>query len=328
MKAVQTSNNPDNPITLNDVEPPKNEKGYCIVKVKAAGLNRRDQWIREGKYPGIRSGITLGSDACGVVEEGEESWVRKDVIINPNVSWGDNPDVQSLDYSILGMPTDGTLGEYIKVPVDRLVPKPDHLSYAEAAALPLAGMTAYRACFTKANLTEDSTVLVTGAGGGVSQMVIAFLKAIDCSVLVTSGSDKKIDRCLELGVKAGVNYHQEDWEKILAKDLGPIDAVIDSAGGASLNKYLKAIKPGGKIIIYGSTTGKVHELDVFRLFWSQVSIEGSTMANDLEFNQMVDFVNSYQVRPIIDKVFVKEDYIDAFDRFDHPDHFGKIIVGF
>ncbi|MEO9485441.1 MAG: zinc-binding dehydrogenase [Ekhidna sp.] len=315
------------PVQLNDIPKPKISGDECLVKLSASALNRRDQWIREGMYPGIVFGTALGSDGCGVVEEGSADWIGKTVIINPNVDWGDDPDVQSDTYSVLGMPTNGTLAAYIKVPAHRLHKKPDHLSDEEAAALPLAGLTAFRATIKKGASKAGKRVLVTGAGGGVSQFAIAFAVASGAEVYVTSGSQEKIEKVKKVGVTDGFNYREEKWFKA-AGALGGFDSIIDSAGGNQLNNYLKIIKPAGRIVMYGSTAGHPEKLDVFRLFWSQAQIMGSTMGSDDEFEEMIEWVNKCQIKPTIDKVYSLDDYLDAFDRFKAPDSFGKIVIRF
>lgn len=326
MKAITITNESES-IQLVDVPKPEINEGDCLVKITAAALNRRDQWIREGMYPGIIFGTILGSDGTGIVEEGPANWIGKEVIINPNVNWGNNPEVQGHNYSVLGMPTNGTLAEYIKVPAHRLHEKPKHLSIEEAAALPLAGLTAYRATLKKGAINAGKRVLVTGAGGGVSQFAIQFALAIGTEVYVTSGSEEKIGKVKEMGVKGGFNYKKEDWFKDAAK-LGGFDAIVDSAGGNQLNSYLKIIKPAGRIVMYGSTSGYPERVDVFRLFWSQAQIMGSTMGSDQEFEEMLNFVNENQLKPSIDKIFEISDHVNAFDRFKNPDSIGKIIIRF
>lgn len=326
MKAI-TITQESEPIQLVDIDKPEVSGDECLVKISAAALNRRDQWIREGMYPAIQFGTVLGSDGCGVVEEGPSNWKGKEVIINPNVNWGENPEAQSSKYSVLGMPTNGTLAEYIKVPSHRLQKKPEHLSNEEAAALPLAGLTAYRATIKKGGSKSGKKVLVTGAGGGVSQLAIAFAVTSGAEVYVTSGSQEKIDKVKEAGVKGGFNYKDDKWFKEAAQLRG-FDAIVDSAGGNQLNNYLKIIKPAGRIVMYGSTTGYPEKMDVFRLFWSQVQIMGSTMGNDEEFVEMLEFVNKHQIKPTVDKVYGSNDYLKAFDRFNDADHFGKIVINF
>lgn len=312
-------------IQLVAVPEPTIHEGECLVRIKTAALNRRDQWIREGMYPGIRLGCILGSDGCGIVEDGAKEWLGKEVVINPNVNWGDNPDVQSADYSVLGMPTNGTLSEYITVPTHRLHIKPEHLNYEQAAALPLAGLTAFRATIKKGLAGNGKNVLITGAGGGVSQMAIAFSVASGARTFVTSGSDSKIEECLQFGVEDGFNYKKEDWFKDASK-VGGFDTIIDSAGGSQLNNYIKIVKPSGRIIMYGSTIGYPEKLDVFRLFWSQAQIMGSTMGSDTEFEEMLKFIVEQSITPTIDRVFKMDDYLTAFNRFKDPNHLGKIVL--
>lgn len=324
MRAI-TITDESEPIQLVNLEKPTISDGECLVKLSASALNRRDQWIREGMYPGIKFGTVLGSDGCGIVEEGPSEWLDKTVVINPNVDWGDNPEVQSYQYSVLGMPSNGTLAEYIKVPIHRIHEKPRHLSNEEAAALPLAGLTAFRAVIKKGASNAGKKVLVTGAGGGVSQFAISFALASGAEVYVTSGSQEKIDRVKSVGVREGFNYRDEKWFKE-AVNTGGFDTIVDSAGGNQLNTYLKIIKPAGRIVMYGSTTGHPEKLDVFRLFWSQAQIIGSTMGSDDEFVEMLEWVSKYQIKPTIDKVFDSGDYLKAFDRFKETDHFGKILL--
>ena len=315
------------PIQLSDLPIPEITGDECLVKLSASALNRRDQWIREGMYPGIQFGTVLGSDGCGVVEEGPAEWKGKEVIINPNVDWGNNNEVQSDAYSVLGMPSNGTLAEYIKVPPHRLQEKPAHLTAEEGAALPLAGLTAFRATIKKGASKAGKRVLVTGAGGGVSQFAIAFAVASGAEVYVTSGSEEKIEKVKQMGVKGGFNYRNEKWFKS-AGEVGGFDAIVDSAGGNQLNNYLKIIKPAGRIVMYGSTTGYPEKVDVFRLFWSQAQIMGSTMGSDAEFVEMLEWVNEHQIYPTVDKIFEAEDYLSAFNRFKEPDSFGKIVIRF
>ncbi len=306
---------------------PKIPKGHCLVKLNAAALNRRDYWISVGKYPGIKDGVTLGSDGAGEVVDGPKEWLGKSVLINPNIEWGDNPEVQSANYSILGTPENGTFAEYIALSTDRLVEKPAHLSDTQGAALPLAGLTAYRATFTKAQVQKNSRVLITGIGGGVSHFALLFALAAGAEIYANSSSTAKLDKAIELGAQAGFNYKSDDWVKQAGAD-GKFDAIIDSAGGNSINDYLKLIKPGGRIVTYGSTTGKTEGLDLFRLFWSQASIIGSTMGNDQEFHQMVDFVREQSIIPAVDTVFPFEKGIEAIKSMTTTDQFGKIVLSF
>jgi len=325
MKAVRTLDGSGS-VGLSEISVPAISQDECLVKIHAAALNRRDQWIREGLYPGIVEGTTLGSDGCGVVEEGPAHWIGKEVVINPSLEWGDNPAAQGPKYSILGLPVDGTLGEYLKVSSSYLYERPAHLSVNEAAAIPLAALTAYRACVTKGQIQKGSNVLVTGAGGGVSQFALAIAKALGASVYVTSSSQVKIDRSVELGASGGFDYRSENWVKDALSSAGPFEVIIDGAGGDNIGSYLQVTRPGGRIVIYGATAGKPKDFDVRRLFWSQISIHGSTMGSPDEFRSMLALFAAHEIRPVIDKIYALEDAMAAFDRFKEADHFGKIVV--
>ncbi|MBW3544159.1 MAG: zinc-binding dehydrogenase [Bacteroidetes bacterium] len=319
-------------IQIIDKPKPEPKAGEVLVRLKAAALNHRDQWIREGKYPGIQAGVTLGSDGAGIVEalgEGvEEKWLRKEVIINPNRNWGQDPAVQSSAYNILGMPADGTLAEYICVAPDRLQPRPAHLSWAEAAAVPLGGLTAYRAVFTHGQVKEGMKVLVNGIGGGVAQWAFLFALAAGAQVWVTSSAAEKLQQTVNKGARGGFNYRKEDWTKEAKASMGGFDLIIDSAGGNALNNLLDVVKPGGKIVFYGATTGVPESLNLRKIFWAQIQLQGSTMGNDDEFAQMVAFITDHQIKPITEEPLPFEDTISAFDMMQAGKQFGKLVVIF
>ena len=330
MKALLLVDESQDKIALKEIEKPVPQSNEVLIHVKAAALNHRDQWCRIGMYPGLKYDTILGSDGSGIVTElgtgVSEDWLNKDVIINPNINWGDSEEAQSSSYHILGMPTHGTFAEYVVVNVDRMVEKPNHLSFEEAAALPLGGLTAFRAVFTKGKVKAGKKVLVTGIGGGVAQFAFQFALANGAEVYVTSGQNDKIDAVKALGATGGYNYKQEDWSKSALKATGGFDVIVDSAGGASMNDYLKLIKPGGRLVHYGSTTGAPKNLDMFRLFWSQASIHGSTMGSDQEFKQMVQFVIEHNIKPIISSVRNLEDIVSAFDEMHAGQQMGKLVI--
>ncbi len=327
MKAIVVrANGQKYQLEFSEVSDPVLKPGHCLVRIKAAALNRRDYWISVGKYPGIKDGVVLGSDGCGEVIAGEPAWMGKTVLINPNINWEDNPEHQSSQYSILGTPENGTFSEYLMVPTDRLIEKPHYLSDTEAAAFPLAALTAYRAVFRKANVQRNQKVLVTGVGGGVSQFACAFALAIGAEVYVTSSSDDKLTRMMRMGASGGFNYTDPGWVKEAGGKVNKFDAIIDSAGGNAINDYLRLIQPGGRIVVYGSTTGKTEGLDLFRLFWSQASIVGSTMGNDEEFASMVDFITSHQIKPIVDSVHPFAEGVEAIRQMGSSSQFGKVVL--
>lgn len=328
MKAIIITNQSE-PIQIIEKKISQPRDGQVLVKLHAAALNRRDQWIREGMYPGIVEGTTLGSDGAGVVEQiGDEvdrSWLEKEVVINPNINWGKQPEAQATDYTILGMPSDGTLAEYVVVNADRLHLKPEHLNWEQASALPLGGLTAFRASIHHGHIAPEDKVLISGVGGGVAQFAFQFAIAIGAEVYVTSGQNTKIEKCIELGAKAGFNYKNEGWQKEAMKTSGGFDVVIDSAGGDQINGFIKMMRPAGRIVFYGATNGMPQKLDMFRMFWNQITLQGSTMGNDEEFGQMIELVKKHEIRPIIDSVHSLDNGIDAFDRI-KSGVFGKVVI--
>lgn len=330
MKAlILTDQNPDK-LELIEAPKPQPAPGMVLVKLKAAALNRRDQWMREGMYPGIRFGVILGSDGAGIIDsvgEGVSDWQSgQEVIINPNIDWGDNPAVQSSKYRILGMPEDGTFAEYVCVAADRLHPKPQHLTWEQAAALPLAGLTAYRALISKGEANAKSKILVTGIGGGVATMAMLLGLAVNAKVFVTSGSDEKLSMAIKNGAEDGFNYKIDSWDKEVMQLSGGFDVIIDSAGGDQINTLMKLLKPGGRLIFYGATLGISKKLELHKMFWAQTRLEGSTMGNDREFADMVRLVNEKNIVPMVDEVFGFDQYLDAFDRMKQGNQMGKIVL--
>src|ERR1700694_2681585 len=183
--------------------------GRAVVRLKAAALNHRDLWTQLGLYPNIKLPVTLGSDGAGVVTsvgtEADRSWVGREVIINPSLDWGPDPRAQGKDFRILGLPDNGTFAEQVSIPVANLAPKPAHLSWEQAAALPLTGLTAWRALFPRAQLKPGERVLVTGTGGGAALIALQFAAAAGATVWVTSSSPEKLARAETLGAAGGVH---------------------------------------------------------------------------------------------------------------------------
>lgn len=289
-----------------------------IVDLKAAALNHRDVFVTQGKYANIRFPIILGSDGAGIYE-------GKEVIIYPALNWGDDARFQAKNFEILGLPRNGTLAEKIAVPANLLYPKPAHLTWAEAAALPLGGLTAYRALFTKGRCQAGDRVLITGIGGGVALFALQFAKAAGAEVWVNSSSAEKIERAKALGATGGVNYKEPDWNKQL-EAAGGFDIVIDSAGGEGFGALLKLCKPGARVVSYGGTIGVVPNFSPQILFWKQLEILGSTMGTAEEFVQMLDFVTKHQIHSIVDQVFSLENGAQAFQRMEAGGQFGKLVV--
>jgi zinc-binding alcohol dehydrogenase/oxidoreductase len=316
-------------IELKDVPVPVPAKGQALVKMKAVSLNRRDDWIREGKYPNIKFGAIMGSDGSGIVEavgdEADQPWVGQEVVINPNIDWGPDPDVQSGKYTILGMPVDGTFAEWCVVAIDRLHHKPFHLDFLQASALPMGGLTAFRALFRKGELKAGHNILISGFGGGVAQFAFLFAQAAGAHVYVTSGSNEKLEKALKLGARGAYNYRKESTYPDLWKTKGGFDLVVDSAGGDQLNNFIKILKPKGRIVIYGATTGLPTRFDLYRMFWNQLALIGSTMGNDHEFTEMLTFVSKHKIRPLIDSIRPFAKIAESFPDITRPNKAGKIV---
>jgi zinc-binding alcohol dehydrogenase/oxidoreductase len=314
-----------------DVADPAPDAGEVIVQIKAAALNHRDLWIQKGLYAGLKFPIIVGSDGFGSVlavgEGGDKARVGQSVIINPSINWGERIEVQDAKSRILGLPDNGTLAERVKVPAGNVVASPKHLSPEQAAALPLAGLTAYRSLFTRAKLRAGEHVLITGIGGGVALFALQFAVAAGAHVWVTSGSEDKIKRAIGLGAGGGINYKGADWVESLKK-LAPagFDVIIDSAGGAGFPKLLDLAAPGGRIAFYGATLGNPPEIDLRRVFWKQLSLLGTTMGSPTEFSAMVAFVEQHQIVPITDRIFPLADGNAALAAMDRAEQFGKIVL--
>jgi NADPH:quinone reductase-like Zn-dependent oxidoreductase len=320
----------DKPLVLKEVEKPALAAGEVLVKIKAAALNRRDYWITIGKYAGIKYPSILGSDGAGIVAEvgsgADERWIGKEVIINPSHNWGDDPEYQGKEFKILGLPENGTFAEYVKVRTEYLLPKPAHLDWEQAAALPLAGLTAFRALFTKGKAKKGDKVLISGVGSGTGTFALQWAVAAGCQVFVTSGSGEKIAKAKQLGALAGVNYKAQDWAEQLQHLSGGFDVIIDSALGEGFAKFFDLSNSGGRIVFFGGTAGNVPELNGRKIFWKQLQIIGTNMGTREEFKAMVDFVNEHTIVPVIDEVFPIADAEKAVKKMASSSQFGKIVL--
>lgn len=313
------------PLRVAEVPAPEEVAGEVLVELHAAALNRRDVWIQAGQYARIALPLIPGSDGAGIVRSAGE-WNGKEVILNPALNWGTNERYQSGAFEILGMPRPGTFAGSISVPVEQLAAKPTHLSWEEAAALPLAGLTAYRALFVRAGLRSGERVLITGAGGGVSAIAIAMAVAAGAEVWVTSSSEEKIAAAQALGARGGVNYKNENWMSEWKKAAGAADVILDGTGGSSFAALAEVAAQGGRIAIYGGTRGNIEGLSPQRIFWKQLTICGSTMGSPADFQAMLAFVNEKKVKPPVDLVFPLDEAEAAMRRLEAAQQFGKIVL--
>jgi NADPH:quinone reductase-like Zn-dependent oxidoreductase len=255
------------------------------------------------------------------------AWQGREVIINPSLNWGASFAAQGEGFSILGLPRDGTLAEAVAIPVGQLAAKPEHLSWKEAAALPLAGLTAYRALFTRAGLKSGERVLVTGIGGGVALFSLQFAVAAGAEVWVTSSSEAKIEQAVALGAKGGFNYTEKNWAVGARKAADGFDVVVDSAGGDGFDAVLDAAAAGGRVVFCGATRGNPPELPMRKIFWRQLSLLGTTMGGPEDWAAMVEFVQARKIKPVVSALLPMEHAEEAFSLMERGTQFGKIVLG-
>lgn len=319
------------PLVLREVPTPEAGSGEVLVRVVAAAINHRDLWIQQGQYAGLKFPIVLGSDGVGVVEacgDGvDASWKGRAVVLDPSLAWGDEPRAQGKDFRILGLPDDGTFAEYVRVPATQLHARPAHLTDAEAAAIPLAGVTAYRAVVTHGEVRPGMRVLVTGIGGGVSAFALQIALSQGAVVHVTSSKGDKLARAKEQGAQLGVNYTQETWAKELkAEAKEGYDLIVDSAGGDGFASLIELARPGGRIVFYGATRGNPKGLDLRRVFWKQLRLQGTTMGTAADFAALLKLYADAKLRPVVDRTFALAEANEAFAHVAAAAQFGKVVL--
>jgi len=307
--------NPLSGLSLGEVPEPEIPEGWALVTLHAAALNYHDIWSLKGV--GLRPEqlpMILGCDGAGVDADGNEVIVHA-VIADPDAGDGD----ETLDprRSLLSERFPGTLAEKIAVPRRNLIPKPSSLTFEEAACLPTSWLTAYRMLFTRAALRPGDTVLVQGAGGGVSTAAIALARAAGLRVWATSRSEEKRARATELGAHATFAPDERLPEKV--------DAVVETVGRATWASSLRAVRPGGVVVVSGATTGDDPSADLTQVFFLQRSVIGSTMGTRGELQRLVSMVDATGVRPVIDSVRPLADAQSGFADMLNGDQFGKIV---
>jgi len=306
-------------LVYEEVPDPESEPEEAVVELRAAGLNRRDLLVRSGIYP-FPLPLIPGSDGAGIRRDtGEE------VVVYCGLGWGDREDAPAPGFGVLGGPRDGTYAELVSLPEENLFPKPAALSWEEAAAFPLAALTAYRGLFTRGQLQAGETVLALGAGSGVSTFVVQLAVQAGARVLVTSSSDDKIERAKELGAEGGVNYATtEDWPAAVT-ELGPIDLVLDSVG-STWQQSLDAARPGGRVVVFGGTGGTDVSLQVRPFYFKQQSLLGTQLGSPRDFEALLGMLEDASWRPVVDSVTSLAEAETALARMESGEHFGKLVL--
>lgn len=315
---------------LEHVDDPVPGPGEVVVALRTAALNRRDWWIWTDP-DSCTLPVTMGSDGAGVVsavgQEVDGVAVGDEVVVDATLGWGEREDEPGEAFDILGVPLDGTFAEQVVVPATNVAPRPARLTWEEAAALSLAGLTAWRAVVTCAGARPGATVLVTGAGSGVSTFAVQIAVALGARVFVTTSTDAKLARALELGATAGCSYRDPAWpERIVELAGGELDAAVDSYGGPSWAGALRTLRRGGTLVSFGDTGGTRATVEVADVYWQWRRVLGTTMGSPREYRALLAHVETASWRPVVDSVYPLAEIAAAARRLDDPERFGKIVL--
>jgi NADPH:quinone reductase-like Zn-dependent oxidoreductase len=324
---------------LRDVPDPVPGPGEIVVRVRACALNHLDIFVREG-IPALKTPLPFwtGSDIAGdVAAVGPgvgQVRVGERVVLNPSLSCGEcefclqGEDCLCIRYGIIGEHVPGGLAEYVKAPAASALGLPDHIAYEDAAAFGLTHMTAWRMVVTQAQVRPGQDVLILGVGGGVSSAAVPIARLCGARVWVTSSSDAKLERARQLGADVCINYAQADWARAVREQTGRrgVDVIIENVGAATWKQSLRALRRGGRLVTCGATSGPLGETDIRVVFWNQLHIIGSTMANRREFQEVMQLFFAGRLRAIIDEVVPLKDGAAAQQRLAQGQQFGKIVL--
>ena len=305
-----------------DAPDPTPGAGEVLIALEAASLNHLDIWLRRG-LPSAPKPRILGADGAGVIAalgEGIDRFAEGDkVVINPGLDEGAR---------IVGEHMDGTHAELIALPADYVYPLPDALSFEEAAAFPLVFETAYRMLVTRAGLQEGEWVFVWGIGGGVATASLQVAKALGARVIVTSSSDEKLARALELGADAAVNHAEADVAAAVreATEGHGADILVEHVGEATWKTSLQVAATGGRVAVCGATSGPNPPANLHRIWWKQLTVLGSTMGTQEDFRGVYELVASGRAKPIVDQVFPLAEAAAAHEHLEAGRQLGKVVL--
>ncbi|KAI0807843.1 NAD(P)-binding protein [Fomes fomentarius] len=316
---------------------PQLKSGQVLVRVHAAGFNYRELWIRKGFYPGIGFGNILGADAAGIVvasADKNDPLLSKRVFMLPMRGWESDPEAPENSFSVIGgtkFSDFGTFAHYIVVDRDQVIQTPDHVDDVHAAAWPLGAVTAWRATIINGAVKKGDNVLITGIGGGVALIALQICVAQGANVYVSSGSEDKIRKAVELGAKGGVNYKAKDWPAQLGQLLRKngaslLNTVIDAGGGNILGKTSELLKYGGRVVVYGMHTAPTVTITMREVMKNQ-KLLGSTMGSHKDLIDATNFMAEHKIVPIVSHVLDGlESAEEGFKLLEKGDHFGKIVI--
>ena len=296
--------------------------GWATVKLHASALNWHDVLVRQGRY---RSPLphVIGADGAGVRTDTGEN-----VVVLPSLNWGNRDEAPGSGWEILGDHTPGTYAELVSVPAECLAPKPRGLSWAEAAALPLVGLTTYRALFVRGRLQEGESMLVIGAGGGIATMAIALAVAAGASIAVTSSSTDTLERAVSAGATGGVLHSEQEWPehaRALSPDNAGFDLILDPVGRWS--ESVRALKPGGRLVVLGANAAQTAQMDIRSFYFGQFDLLGTTMGSSRDFAGLLNMIDRCSVRaPVIDREFPLDRAAEAHEHLERGRTFGKCVL--
>jgi NADPH:quinone reductase-like Zn-dependent oxidoreductase len=311
-------------LAVDEIPDPEPAAGEILVELRAAALNHIDLWIRKG-LPSVPKPRILGADGSGLVAalgDGVDRFAVGDrVVINPGIP-------RNGRIEVIGEHTDGTYCELKAIPASQLYPLDESLSFEEGAAFPLVFETAYRMLVQKARLCEGETVLIWGIGGGVALACLEICRALGARTVVTSSSPEKLDRARSLGADVVVDHVQEDVVQAVkdATSGRGADAVVETVGEATWERSLAAASQEGRVLVCGATSGHSPPARLYRLWWKQLTIYGSTMGMPEDFEGAYELIRSGRARVHIDSIFPLERAVAAHERLESGQQFGKVVL--
>ncbi len=327
-------------LAYQEVPDPKIKPNEVLVRVRACALNHLDLFVREG-IPALKTPLPFwtGCDIAGEVAEvgADVTGVRagERVAVNPNLTCGrcefcqQGEDSLCVRYGILGEHVQGGLAEYVAVRGDNVLPLPASVSFEDAASFILTSMTAWRMVVTQGQVRPGQDVLVIGVGGGVSSTAVQIARLCGARVIVTSSDDAKLEKAKALGAEVGINYKKNpDWAKQVFEATAKrgVDVVIENVGAATWKDSIRSLKGGGRLVTCGATSGPIGETMIPLVFWKQVHLIGSTMANRREFHAVMGQLFASRLRAIVDEVVPLKDGAAAQQRLAEGKQFGKIVL--